>query len=156
SWTRLLDGRVRDPIVGRDVLTGSVLGLFWCLVFLCGYLFKIKNGALPLIGGTSYLAGTRATIGLLLSTAGLSTLGMMNFFFLLVLLRILVRNRWLAAGLFVLLFTLPKVAGSDHLWNDIAVWALIYGIAAYAVVRFGLITLAIACLVANVLLNVPV
>jgi len=67
-----------------------------------------------------------------------------------------VRNRWLAAVIFVVLFTLPKVAGSDHFLTDIAVWVSIYAIAAYAVVRFGLITLATACFVANVLLNVPV
>jgi len=67
-----------------------------------------------------------------------------------------VRNRWLAAVVFVIIFTLPKVAGSDHFWNDIVVWGLIYAIAAYAVVRFGLIALATACLAANVLLNAPV
>ncbi|HJZ66169.1 MAG TPA: serine/threonine-protein kinase [Candidatus Acidoferrum sp.] len=156
SWTRLLDGRLRDPIVGRDILTGSVLGIFWCLVFLFGYLFKIKHGALPLLGGTSYMVGARVTLGLWLSTAVTTMLGVMNFFFLLVLLRILVRNRWLAAALFVVIFTLPKVAGSGHFWSDIVVWGLIYVIAAYAVVRFGLITLATACLVANVLLNVPI
>lgn len=156
SWTRLLNGRLRDPIVGRDVLTGTVLGIFWCQVFLLGYLFKIKYGALPLLGSTIYMTSTRATIGLLLSTIASSLLGVMQFFFLLVLLRILVRNRWLAAGLFVMIFTLQNIAGSEHLWIDIAVWTVIYAIAAYAVVRFGLIALSMACFVANVLLNVPV
>ena len=155
SWTRLLDGRFRDPIVGRDVLTGAVLGIFWCLVFLLGYFFKIKYGALPLLGATTYMVGARVSSGLWLSTMVTTLLGVMNLFFLLVLLRILVRNRWLAAALFVVIFALPKVAGSEHFWNDITVWTLIYGIAAYAVVRFGLIALSIACFVANVLLNVP-
>lgn len=156
SWTRLLEGRLRDPIVGRDVLTGAVLGIFWCLVFLFGYLFKIKYGATPLLGSISYMAGSRMTAGLWLSTSVTTMLGVMNFFFLLVLLRILLRNRYLAAVAFVLIFTLPKVAGSDQLWNDIVVWTTIFGIAAYAVVRFGLIALSIACFVANVLLNVPI
>ncbi|GAC1634528.1 MAG: hypothetical protein NVS9B14_10710 [Candidatus Acidiferrum sp.] len=156
SWTRFLDGRLRDPIVGRDVLTGAVLGIFWCLVFLFGYHFRLKSGAMPLLGNTSYMVGARVTAGLWLSTSVTTILGVMNFFFLLVLLRILLRNRYLAAAAFVVIFTLPKVAGSDHLWNDIIVWATIFGIAAYAVVRFGLIALSVACFVANVLLNVPV
>src|SRR5262249_18723861 len=33
SWSRLLAGRVRDPVVARDVLYGLVLGLVWTLVF---------------------------------------------------------------------------------------------------------------------------
>ncbi len=33
SWTRLSSGRIRDPLVGRDVLFGAVLGVSWCLIF---------------------------------------------------------------------------------------------------------------------------
>jgi hypothetical protein len=155
SWTRLLDGRFRDPMIGRDVLTGTLLGISWCLVFLCGYLFKLKHGALPLIGGAEYMLGARVTAGLWFSTIVSSMLGVMNFFFLLVMLQRLVRNRWLAAGIFVLVFALPRMAGSDHVWADAIVWILIYAIAAYAVVRFGLIALAMACIVANTMLNIP-
>ncbi len=155
SWTRLLDGKFRDPIVGRDLLTGTLLGIFWCLVFLAGYLFRMKDGGMPMIGSVSYMHGIRSTAGQLMSTTVVSLLGVMNFFFLLVLLRIVLRNRWLSAFAFVVLFTLPKVAGSHHPWNDLIVWSLIYGIAALAVVRFGLIALGMACLVANILLNIP-
>ena len=155
SWTRLLDGRLRDPVIGRDVLTGTLLGLCWCLVFLFGYLFKIHHGAIPLFGGTDYMSGARTAGALWLGNIVGSMIGLMNFFFLLVLLRIIVRNRWLAAGLFVVLLSLPKIAGSDYLWTDSVVWVLIYGIAAYAVVRFGLIALAMAIIVANIMLNVP-
>ena len=155
SWTRLLDGRFRDPMIGRDVLTGTLLGISWCLVFLFGYLVKLKYGALPLVGGAEYMFGARVTAGLWLSTAVSSMLGVMNFFFLLVMLQRLVRNRWLAAAIFVLAYTLPQMPGSDHVLADSIVWVLIYSIAAYAVVRFGLIALAMAIVVANTMLNVP-
>jgi len=29
SWTSLLGGGLRDPVVGRDVLIGAALGAFW-------------------------------------------------------------------------------------------------------------------------------
>jgi hypothetical protein len=32
SWTRLLSGRVRDPLVGRDLFWGVLLGLLWALI----------------------------------------------------------------------------------------------------------------------------
>jgi len=79
----------------------------------------------------------------------------LQFFFLLVLLRVFVRNRWLAAVLFVVILTFPKVLGSQHLVTGVTMWTIVYAIAAFAVVRFGLVTLATAVFTANVLLNVP-
>ena len=32
SWSRLLSGRLRDPLVGRDLLSGVLLGLVWSLL----------------------------------------------------------------------------------------------------------------------------
>ena len=32
SWIRLLNGRFRDPIVGRDILAGCLLGSLWALM----------------------------------------------------------------------------------------------------------------------------
>ena len=34
SWTRLLSGRFRDPLVGRDLLAGLLLGSAWTLAFV--------------------------------------------------------------------------------------------------------------------------
>jgi hypothetical protein len=72
-----------------------------------------------------------------------------------VLLRVLVRNRWLAAVLFVLIYSLPKIVTSDHVFAATLVWVPIEAIAAIAVVRFGLIALGVACFMANLLLNIP-
>jgi hypothetical protein len=65
------------------------------------------------------------------------------------------RNSWLAAAGFVLIFTTPRVLASAHPLTDAIVWSLIYVIAAISVVRFGLIVLAIGNFMANVLLNLP-
>jgi hypothetical protein len=67
----------------------------------------------------------------------------------------LVRNRWLAAALFVLIYALPKILATQHPLIDSPVWIIIYLIAAIAVVRFGLVVLAVAVFSANILLNVP-
>ena len=32
SWTRLISGKLRDPLVGRDVLFGVILGLVWVVI----------------------------------------------------------------------------------------------------------------------------
>ncbi len=155
SWSRLLSGKLRDPLVGRDILLGTLLGMTWVVVYFAGYLLDIRVGDRPLLASTEILEGTRPAISLWFTNILGGLLGVLMFFFILVFLRVLVRNAWVSAGLFVVLFTLPKILTSTHRMIDGPIWALIYLIAAFAVVRFGLIVLATATFTANVLLNVP-
>ncbi len=155
SWTRLLSGKWRDAMVGRDILFGTVLGVAWTLVFFVGYAFDIRRGERPLLGQTEYFEGVRAATSNLLGNIVVALLGALMFFFVLVVLRVAVRNRWLAAVLFVAIFATPKILGSAHPLIDGPVWIVIYGISAFAVVRFGLVVLASASFAANILLNVP-
>jgi serine/threonine-protein kinase len=155
SWSRLLAGDFHDALVGRDILFGVVLGVAWTFVLYAGASFDIGAGERPVLPNTEILDGARSTLGLWLSNTVVAVFGTLSFFFVLVLLRVLVRNRWLAAALFVVIFTFPKVLGSEHLLTDLTMWFVVYAIAALAVVRFGLITLAMAVFTANVLLSVP-
>jgi hypothetical protein len=155
SWTRLMDGQIRDPLVGRDLVSGVVMGMSWVLVYEVGLWFRMRQGAPPQFPSSSYLMGMREAAGNWLSTLGISILGTLLFFFTLVLLRVVVRNRWVAAALFVAIFTLPKVLGSNHVVTDSVIWVTIYTIAAVGIVRFGLIVLGVSSLMANVLLNLP-
>jgi serine/threonine protein kinase len=156
SWTRFISGRFRDPLVGRDLLFGVLLGIFWAFVFELGSLSLLRAGARPQLANAEFLLGVREAIAIGLVTIVSSIQTTLVFFFLLVLLRVLVKNRWVAAAIFVLLFAGPKVLGSDHPLIETPVWLIIYGIAAFAVVRFGLIVLAMAVLTVDVLLNIPI
>jgi hypothetical protein len=44
GWARLVSGRVRDPLVGRDVVIGGVAGLALCLVTVLAYKGAIALG----------------------------------------------------------------------------------------------------------------
>jgi hypothetical protein len=156
SWTRFLSGHFRDSLVGRDLLFGVILGICWGFVFELGNLFLIRAGARPILGSSEFLQGTRETVAVCLSSIVSSIQTTFVFFFLVVLLRVLVKNRWLAASLFVLLFTVPKVLASDHPLMELPVWLFIYSVAAVAMVRFGLIVLALGVLTVDGLLNVPI
>ena len=67
----------------------------------------------------------------------------------------MLRNQWVAAAAFVALWTVLKALGSKHLGIDVPAQMLVYGIAAFAIVRFGFVTLAVAVFVADSLGNVP-
>jgi hypothetical protein len=155
TWSRLIDGRWRDPLVGRDVLFGVMLGVLWTVIFMLGYFGSNRAGAFNQFANAGYLQGFAPTISTCLANIVNSVLGTMIFFFALVLLRVLLKNRWLAAAAFVFVFTAPRVLGSSNWLIQVAIWGAIYGITAISVVRFGLVVLALGSFTANLLLNLP-
>jgi len=155
SWTRLVSGKVRDPLVGRDIVSGVLLGLSWVLILEIGNLFDIRLGGALQLGSNDLLGGFREAVGYYFNVATNSIQGALAFFLLLVLIKFIVRNRWLALAVFVAVELTPHMLGSEHMVLDFVVWTLVYGIAALAVVRFGLIALGVGVFLADVLLNVP-
>ena len=155
SWTRLVSGRVRDPLVGRDLVSGVLLGMAWVLIFEIGNLFSIRMGDALQFGSSDLLGGFREAVGYYFNVATNSIQGALAFFLLLVLIKFIVRNQWVAVLIFLAIQVTPRLLGSDHVLLDFVVWILVYAIAALAVVRFGLITLGIGVFLADVLLNVP-
>jgi serine/threonine-protein kinase len=155
SWSRLMTGRLRDALVGRDVLWGVTLGVVWTLVIYLGLLLLRRMGETPDLPSQTLLTGGRHMLGIWLLNIVQCITGTLQFFFVAFLLRVLLRNKWLGAGAFVLIFATlnslqnarPEILGP--------VWVVVFSIAAYAVTRFGLITLAVAIFTANVLLGVP-
>jgi hypothetical protein len=155
SWSRILTGKLRDPLVGRDILYGTIMGLVWVLVLRIGFLLDIRAGDIPQLPQEEILEGVRAAFGMWLGKVFSAIVSVLLFFFVLVFLRALVRNRWVAAALFITLFAVPKILSSHHRAIDSPVWIIVYLIAAFAVVHFGLVTLAIAFFCADILLNLP-
>jgi serine/threonine-protein kinase len=156
SWSRVLAGRIRDPLVGRDVLFGAVLGVAWTLLFQLGYLALQRLGASPVLSSTEFLMGGRATLAGLLTHLIYSIRGTLILFFLLAMFRVVLRRPALAAAAFVLFVSASKFLGSEHPWVDAPLQILLYSGAAFVVVRFGLVALASGILVADLLLNIPV
>jgi serine/threonine-protein kinase len=156
SWTRLLSGRLRDPLVGRDLLSGVLLGLLWGLI-VEGSRFALREiGGHPGLGGMEYLLGGRRILGAWLGYLLGSIRATLVFFLVLFLLRVLLRRPWLAAVAFVAVFATPSLLASRHLLVEAPMQIALYSIAALAIVRFGLVALAAGILTAFVLLSVPV
>jgi serine/threonine-protein kinase len=155
SWSRLLSGQFRDPLVGRDILFGVMLGAVWVLIFQLRQIPLSHLGAAPVIPQTEYLVGGREALGAWLMQMPASILGTLQFFFLLLGLKYLLRKDWLAATAFVTVFTLLQALPSSYVSVDLPMWALIYAIAVLIVYRFGLIPLACAIFTVNMLSNVP-
>jgi len=106
GWTRLLSGGWRDPMVGRSLLLGGAMfGLERAIAAVQPVLLRAFDARFPPPSTVDWLALTssRAVVGSSASMLAVSLFNVLFFLLLLVLLRLVLRKRWLAYGAFVLL-----------------------------------------------------
>jgi hypothetical protein len=155
SWSRLLAGNWRDPVVGRDILLGVALGVVWILVFELRYIPMMHLGASPAIGSTDALLGGRVALGSWLRQWPQSIQTTLIFFLLLLGLRTLLRKEWIAAIVFVAIFALPRGLASSYRAIELPAQILVYAIALLIVIRFGLVPLAVAIFTIDMTSGIP-
>lgn len=157
SWSRMLSGSLRDPLVGRHVLIGVLGGIvFAILTPLLRNLVRLWAGESPVTGSMSALLGTRQLIASdLLAQFGAAIGGSLMLFFVIFLFRALTRRRWLAAVLFVLIFSAGSLSGANEpaLWTPLNI--LFNLLTAIILLRYGLLTMATIVFVSGLLSNVP-
>jgi hypothetical protein len=156
SWTRVLAGRWRDPLVGRDVLYGAVVGVLFCDLYGLVYHLEARLGAAPPVANTDYLGSFKLALGAGLVHVPGSITSTLLLFLILFLLRVTLRKSWLAAAGFVLLFTALKSASSNYPAVEWPMQAILYTALAAAALRFGLVALTITLFIADLALNIPV
>ncbi|HUA18553.1 MAG TPA: serine/threonine-protein kinase [Bryobacteraceae bacterium] len=156
SWTRVLAGRWRDPLVGRDVLYGAVLGVIFCVLYGVRYHLEARFGGSPGFGSLEYLANARIAAGAWFEHIPDSIASTLLLFLLLFLFRVVLRKSWLAAAAFVLLFALFKSVSSDYPAIEWPMQTVLYVVLAVGALRFGLVALAVALYTADVALNIPI
>jgi hypothetical protein len=150
SWQRALSGRWRDPLVGRDVLIGTVIGTLYSLLLgPARVLIPMKLGVpgllpFPLVDDAPSNAGIM--IAWFLCGCVVSVFVVLGIVFLLILVRRVVRVGWLAGLIVTLLFSGTYVGtGGVVTWVPalLSMAALVF-----ATVRFGVLAgvVAHACL----------
>jgi serine/threonine protein kinase len=154
SWSRLLSGQFSDPLVGRDILFGVMLGVVWILIIQIRIIPMMHRGTSPNLLSTEYLMGGREALGAWLGQIPASIFSTLEFFILLFGLRFVLRKDWLAAIAFVAIFVAQHSSG-PYAAVELPAWLLVYAIAVLIVFRFGLIPLAVAIFTVNMLANVP-
>ncbi len=155
SWSRLLSGQVRDPLVGRDILVGVILGVIWILVFQIRYIPMMRMGASPTLFSSDALSGGRVALGAWLAQWPQSIQTTLVFFFILFGLKVLLRKEWIAAIALVAIFALPRGFSSTYAAVEVPAQILVYTIAVIIVLRFGFVPLVCAVFTINLMANVP-
>ncbi len=145
SWMRLLSGRIRDPLVGRDVLFGCMVAA--TLVLVSGLAVRV----MPLVGlptpapefnWPDLLGGGRHVIGSLFEAqTGIGVF--IGAFVLLLLLRILLRQPWLANGAFFLILFFLFTDALTTNWVDWIASAIVVAMILLTMIRFGLLSFVV-------------
>ena len=141
TWTRLLAGEFRDPLVGRDVLVGCAAGTVLAIVAMLNFVVPEWLG-LPSsvvfadVYGVAY--GVRSVLPLLIWRAAQSVVAGLGAVFLLLLLRLVLRSQLLTVAAFVL--GNAVLAGAfDSFWLNFVSTVLHVGVFTVLIVRFGLL-----------------
>jgi serine/threonine-protein kinase len=141
SWTRYTTLGIRDPLVGRDLLYGAGCGA------VAGILVVMETalrGGEPSFPSLNALLGVRHEIAEMLNAVPDALSSSMIFFFMLFLLRVLLRKQWIAATAFVAIMSVIPAIGSPTPWVDIPENALLFGVLAFVLLRFGLLAAIVA------------
>jgi serine/threonine-protein kinase len=148
SWARLVAGRLRDPIIGRDILIGAAVGAALPFVFIgarsmeqaLGFQVDPARLSTALLGTVISAPSVLATVSLALA---LGFFRATTFYTILLILRFVLRNNRLAAIAALVLFLLALTDySSKSLWLDIPVSLLAWGAVVWVAVRFGYVALS--------------
>ena len=158
SWTRILSGQFRDPVVGRDILIGALLGVGGTLVRRVNEVAEARF-ALPSRPASlelSTLLGVRFAASYALFELVTAVFVSLAFFFLLFLLRTVLRKEWLAATAVAAVFVVLFAFQSETPLIDTGFRILVYGSIAVVLTRFGIVALTIWFFVFGMLNDYPI
>ncbi|NNE44223.1 MAG: hypothetical protein HKN12_08430 [Gemmatimonadetes bacterium] len=150
GWSRLITGRYRDPLVGRDILVGGVFFLFYVAVDAGGV---VAHQLLEKPLGSPSNVRWETFIGAKYAVSWIQGWFINSAFYaffvlvLLMILRIVLRRQWAATVVFAALIALfmgfSSSSGGGFL-NIGAAKGLLLGVAwAVVLVRFGLVTFVV-------------
>ncbi len=158
SWQRLVGGRYRDPLVGRHVLIGVVLGSATTLLLALSRLFPWSSfspsSSLDTLG-VALIAGAGVAVGQVLEQIGQAIFTGMFITVLVLLARLLLRRTWAAVGLAMVVFVGLNVMVSDDWMMTAIVASLLLGLVMFSLVRFGLLTLVAMIFTLNIFQACP-
>ena len=154
TWSRVLSGGFRDPLVGGHLLIGVALGIGLALLNLGERLARGHYGSFANRPLLSTLEARGLASSLLAALIGGLLLAMM-LTLLLMLLRVVLRQQWLAAAALVL-FRASTAIGDAHPGILVVFELSYFTVLAATLLRFGGLLPTIACIIVdNTLYDVP-
>ncbi len=142
TWTRVLSGRWKDPLAGRDVLIGLLVGMGYDLVFAATKEMTMRLGDIPSTAPKlDCLLGLSRQLSIVQGRVLDGLMASLLFFLLFFLFRLILRKEWLAGIGFVLFFAVLRSFSVDHLAVEMPAIVIVYGVVVIMLLRCGLLAL---------------
>ncbi len=159
SWSRLMSGRFRDPLVGRDILIGTIVGAAAAipvLVFKAFPSWMFLPGAWSAHIELNSLLGFPQQLGTAFYILGMTAFYGVGWMVATVFCRLIFRKTWLVAVVFTFFGTVTLLVGnsgdlSAQLLSGLAFSGAIAGLVLYS----GFLPAAVSFFVYNILLRMP-
>jgi serine/threonine-protein kinase len=151
SWTRFTSRGSNDPLVGRDLLYGIGFAAFLNLGAAVATALH-GHSHQPVFPPLNALLGVRAEVAGVIVAIPNAIFSALFFFFVLFLLRLLLRKDWIAGAAFVLIGTLIAALASTTPWVDSPLNALTLAMFTFALLRFGLLAAIVTSTARQILL----
>jgi len=157
AWNRLLAGRWRDPLVGRDVLVGAIAGSAVALLLEVAILAPGWLGKAPLrpLGTDPSQLNSIRHLAVFFLFSSFAVLAAMTGFCLLFLGRLLARRDSVGVAFLFLFYAFLSFNGSRDVLIESLYAAAVGGILTYVARRFGLLATAVAFFFDTVLETLP-
>ncbi len=156
TWVRVLNGRFRDPLVGRDVLLGCVLGALWSVMFAATPFLAAWLGGSTLPNDSIMakqldpLQGMSSALSITFLLAHDNLKSAVVFIMTLLLLRLLLRRTSLAVGI-AFVIALVVYGGTMYLANAFIYWVLWF----LALLRLGWVPVVVGMFFSELLFVAP-
>jgi hypothetical protein len=147
SWTRLLSGGWRDPLVGRDILAGSLVGTFGIVVARTILVAPTWFGQIPLqpyAGPDWQFLGGRIVVSDVAGGVSSAVATSLVYLFVLFVLRLLLRKDWLAGVALVAVLTALAAFQSDTPVVTAFAQIITNTVIVFLLIRFGLLAMIAA------------
>jgi serine/threonine-protein kinase len=157
SWNRLLAGRFRDPLVGRDLLIGGVLGVLFSASLRLQVLAPAWIGMpppLPILLEPAALTNIPFYVLVRLPVAVEDSL---QWFFMIFLLVLLVPKQWIAVGIvFLLVLAYYLTQEREATWVNVLLLSVNIALGLFVTLRFGLLAMTVGFYFCFLLYHTPI
>jgi serine/threonine-protein kinase len=159
SWTRVLSGRFRDSLVGRDILIGALIGVAVMLLRESEFVILRVAGLTPAFRFNTPLDGlgsVREFVSLALFAHLFAVQLALGGLLIVLLLRMICRSDGAAIIVSVIVMAPLTTLPGNHLALEILLGALVAALTLFGLLRFGLLALIVEMSFTSALTFLPI
>jgi predicted Ser/Thr protein kinase len=155
AWTRVLAGRIHDPLVGGHVLIGTAFGVGLTIWDTGRSWALLEEGVVALGLDVSVLHGAGWAMTSWLFSFIASVAVVLGLFVLFLLTRVILRRTWVASVVFVALSVAPSILMSSRPLIEAAFQIPAVALYLWILIRLGVLPLIVVAFVENILFTFP-